>query len=336
MLVSWNATNACNLSCAHCYRDAGAARRAELDTGEARELIDRVAAAGFKIFIFSGGEPLLREDIYDLVAHACRRGLRPVFGTNGTLITAQVARRLKDAGAAVMGISLDSTDPAAHDRFRGTNGAWEAAVAGMRYCAEAGLPFQVHTTVVDWNYGEVEALTDLAVQLGARGHHVFFLVPTGRAVEIEHTSLRAAQYEHLLRRLLEKQRTTGIEVKPTCAPQFMRIARQLGIPVKYSRGCLAGLAYCLVDPVGNVQPCAYLDVVAGNVREQPFDVIWRTAEVFTRLRTRAYGGACGRCEYRDVCGGCRARAWYYHGDYMAEEPWCLYRPRQQEKSHAAG
>lgn len=334
MLVSWNTTNACNQNCAHCYRDAGAARQEELDTKEAVALIDQVAAAGFKIFIFSGGEPLLREDIYELVAYACQKGLRPVFGTNGTLITAAVARRLKEAGAAVMGISLDSTDPAAHDRFRRTSGAWEAAVAGMRYCAEAGLPFQVHTTVMEWNYDEVEALTDLAVQLGARGHHVFFLVPTGRAVEIEHTTLRAAAYEPLLRRLLEKQQTVGIEVKPTCAPQFMRIARQLGIPVKYARGCLAGLSYCLIDPVGNVQACAYLDIVAGNIREKPFDVIWRTAEIFVRLRTRKYDGACGMCEYQDVCGGCRARAYYYHGDYMAEEPWCLYRPR--EKSHAVG
>lgn len=334
MLVSWNTTNACNLNCPHCYRDAGAVRQGELDTAEARALIEQVARAGFKVFIFSGGEPLLREDIYELVAHARKNNLRPVFGTNGTLITSAVARRLKEAGAATIGISLDSTDPATHDRFRGRDGSWEAAVAGMRYCAEAGLPFQVHTTVMDWNCGEIEALTDLAVQLGARGHHVFFLVPTGRAVEIEHTTLRAAAYERLLRRLLEKQQVVDIDVKPTCAPQFMRIARQLGIPVKYSRGCLAGLSYCLVDPVGNVQPCAYLDIAAGNVREKPFDVIWRTAEIFARLRTRRYGGACGRCEYRDVCGGCRARAYYYHRDYMAEEPWCLYRPR--EKSNAAG
>ena len=334
MLVSWNTTNACNLSCRHCYRDAGAKAEEELSTEEGLALIDQVAGAGFKIMIFSGGEPLMRPDIYELVACAAGKGLRPVFGTNGTLLTGAVAEKLKKTGAAAMGISLDSTDPEQHDRFRGAPGAWQAAVDGMRACRRAGLPFQVHTTVMDWNYEQVEALTDLAVREGAAAHHVFFLVPTGRAVNMEAESLRARQYENLLHRLMEKQKTVPIEVKPTCAPQFMRIARQMGLKLRFQKGCLAGVAYCIINPRGVVQPCAYLDIPAGNVRETPFGLIWRDNPVFKRLRAGEYGGGCGGCTYRKVCGGCRARAYFYYGDYMAEEPWCLYREQRSAERAA--
>jgi putative heme d1 biosynthesis radical SAM protein NirJ2 len=314
----------CNLACAHCYRDAGSKAEDELNTVEGKTLIDQIAAAGFKIMIFSGGEPLMRPDIYDLVAHAAGRGLRPVLGSNGTLITGEVARRLVQAGARAIGISLDSADPAAHDRFRAESGSWQAAVDGMHNCRVAGLPFQLHTTVMDWNADEIEKLTDLAVERGCMAHHVFFLVPTGRAVDIEHTTLRATQYEQLLGRLLKKQQAVGLEVKPTCAPQFIRVADQLGVKTRFERGCLAGISYCLINPVGDLQACAYLDQAVGNVRRTPFEKMWREAELFRVLRSRQYKGHCGVCDYRDTCGGCRARAQFYHGDCMAEEPWCLY------------
>lgn len=325
MIVSWNTTNACNLACRHCYRDAGARAEEELTTDEGLRLIDEIAAAGFKIMIFSGGEPLMREDIHSLIKHAAKVGLRPVMGTNGTLIDREEAARLKDSGVAAVGISLDSVDPARHDLFRGVEGAWQRAVDGMAACREAGLSFQVHTTVVDWNYDEIEQITDFAVDAGAVAHHVFFLVPTGRGADMEAESLRAGRYERLLERIMEKQKQVSIELKPTCAPQFMRIARQMGVNTRFSRGCLAGTAYCIISPVGNVQPCAYLDISAGNVRERPFHEIWRDNPVFNRLRTLDYQGGCGVCQYRKICGGCRARAMYYHGDFMAEEPWCLYR-----------
>jgi len=328
VLVSWNTTNACNLYCKHCYRDSGAVAEHELSTEEGKALIDQIAKAGFKIMILSGGEPLLRPDIVELVMHARARGLRPVFGTNGTLITPELASKLKQAGVMGMGISLDSVVPEKHDEFRSTPGAWQGAVDGMRNCREAGLPFQVHTTVMDWNYDEVEALTDLTVREGGVAHHVFFLVPTGRAVNIESGSLRPRQYEALLRRILKKQREVDIELKPTCAPQFMRIASQMGMNLRFARGCLAGTGYCIISPKGDVQPCAYLDIPLGNVREIPFSKIWAENEVLQELRTLKYKGGCGSCEYKQVCGGCRARAYFYHGDYMAEEPWCLYHGRE--------
>ncbi|MCD5407569.1 MAG: putative heme d1 biosynthesis radical SAM protein NirJ2 [Desulfotomaculum sp.] len=328
MIVSWNTTNACNMYCQHCYRDAGAKADEELNTVEGKALITEIAKAGFKIMIFSGGEPLMRPDIIELVAHAKSKGLRPVFGTNGTLITLEMAKRLKTAGALAIGISLDSVDVAKHDRFRATPGAWQGAVQGMRNCRQAGLPFQIHTTVVDWNYAEVETLTDFAIKEGALAHHTFFLVPTGRAVNIEQETLKAEQYEKLLHRIMTKQQQVAIELKPTCAPQFMRIAKQLGVKMRFSKGCLAGTGYCIISPKGIVQPCAYLNIPAGNVRETPFSEIWRDNAVFNRLRNQPLQGGCGTCDYQKICGGCRARAYYYHGDYMAEEPWCLYHGRK--------
>ncbi|MCI7478474.1 MAG: putative heme d1 biosynthesis radical SAM protein NirJ2 [Selenomonadales bacterium] len=329
MIVSWNTTNACNMYCDHCYREAGCKAEEELSTSEAKTMLEQIARAGFKIMIFSGGEPLLRPDILELVAYATKLGLRPVFGTNGTLITLDMAHKLKAAGAMGMGISLDSMDAKKHNEFRKFPNAWEGAVQGMKNCREAGLPFQIHTTVMDWNSHELEAMTDFAVELGAVAHHFFFLVPTGRAKTIEAESLRAEQYEAVLTRIMKKQQEVDIELKPTCAPQFMRIAAQMGVKTRFRRGCLAGTAYCIISPRGKVQPCAYLNMELGDVRETPFDEIWKNSEVLNTLRTLEYKGGCGSCEFKRVCGGCRARAACYNdGDYMAEEPWCLYHGRK--------
>ena len=329
MIVSWNTTNACNMYCDHCYRDAGCKAEEELSTAEAKTLLEQIARAGFKIMIFSGGEPLMRPDIVELVAYAASLGPRPVFGTNGTLITLEMAQKLKAAGAMGMGISLDSMDREKHNKFRKFPGAWEGAVQGMRNCRAAGLPFQIHTTVMEWNNHELEDLTDFAVAEGAVAHHFFFLVPTGRAKTIEAESLRAEAYEDTLTRIMKKQQEVEIELKPTCAPQFLRIAAQMGLKTRFRRGCLAGTAYCIISPRGKVQPCAYLNMELGDVRQTPFDEIWKNSEVLNKLRTLEYSGGCGSCEYKRACGGCRARAAYYHeGDYMAEEPWCLYHGRK--------
>lgn len=328
MIISWNTTNACNMYCDHCYRDAGCKADEELNTEEAKTLLDQIAKAGFKIMIFSGGEPLMRPDIIELVKHARARGLRSVFGTNGTLIDLAMAKRLKEAGAMGMGISLDSLDKEKHNRFRKFPDAWEGAVRGMRNCRKVGLPFQIHTTVMDWNAHEIEDMTDFAVAEGAVAHHFFFLVPTGRAASMEAESLRARAYEDTLTRIMNKQKEVDIELKPTCAPQFMRIAKQMGMKLRFGRGCLAGTSYCIISPKGQVQPCAYLNLPLGDVRQTPFDEIWKNNPVLNELRTLAYKGGCGTCEYKAACGGCRARAAYYaDGDYMAEEPWCLYHGR---------
>ncbi len=326
MIISWNTTWECHLKCKHCYRDAGVKRENELSTEEGKKLLGEIARAGFKLLILSGGEPLLREDIFELTSWARDLGLRPVFGTTGTTITPALARRLKESGAACMGISLDSAEAALHDQFRQVPGAFDDAVRGMEACRGAGLPFQVHTTIVEQNYHEFENITELATRLGAAAHHVFFLVPTGRGKDIEEESLRERKYEQLLHRILKKQREVGIEIKPTCAPQFMRIAGQMDIHMRFTRGCLAGTSYCCILPDGIVHPCPYLPLEVGNVRNIPFDRIWEEAEIFKTLRRDELGGKCGECSYKSVCGGCRARAFYYtDGEYMGEDPWCLYR-----------
>ncbi|MEA5021069.1 MAG: putative heme d1 biosynthesis radical SAM protein NirJ2 [Gordonibacter sp.] len=325
MIVSWMTTNQCNLKCAHCYQDAEEATDQELTTAEGMKMIDEIARAGFKIMIFSGGEPLMRPDIYDLVAHAASRGLRPVFGSNGTLITPEVARRLKASGACAMGISVDSLNAAKHDEFRGLPRAFELTMQGIEACKQAGLPFQLHTTVVDWNRDEICAITDFAESVGAMAHYIFFLIPVGRGKYIEETSLRVIENERLLQDIMRKSAEVSIEVKPTCAPQFTRIAQQLGVDTRFERGCLAGLTYCVIGSEGLVRPCAYMTEEAGDVRKTPFDEIWRTSLVFETLRTKDYSGACGNCDYAQGCGGCRARAAYYHdGDILAQDDYCAH------------
>lgn len=332
MLVSWNTTNQCNMFCDHCYRDAGARLGDELNTVEGKRLIEQIREAGFRIMIFSGGEPLMRPDLFELGNYAQSQGLRPVLGTNATLVSPGVARELKAAGFQAAGVSLDSLDPQKYDVFRHLDTAFERTVEGIYNLKEAGLAVQIHTTVMDWNVEELEALTDFAIDIGAMGHHVFFLVPTGRAVNIEQEALRVAQYEKTISMLMKKQQEVAIEIKPTCAPQFMRIAAAKGVSHRFTRGCLAGISYCIISPVGQVQPCAYLDIKLGNVRERSFADIWRDNPVLQQLREAEYKGKCGICDFKDRCGGCRARAYYYSGgDMMAEDNWCSYQPGRRGK-----
>jgi putative heme d1 biosynthesis radical SAM protein NirJ2 len=336
VLVSWNTTRRCNLKCRHCYRDAGeCADPDELSTDEGKALIEDIAAAGFPVLVLSGGEPMLRTDIYELVAYARERGLRPVLGSNGTLITAEAAGKLKEAGAVRVGISLDSARAEVHDELRQAKGCFEEALAGMRHCREAGLPFQIHTTVTAQNYSEIEEIATKAVALGAAAYHIFFIVPTGRAKNMTDENLQVGQYERLLRQIMSLQQQLPIELKPTCAPQFMRIAKQMGVEMRFTKGCLAGVAYACILPNGDVHPCPYLPMHLGNVRETPFSQLWKENPVILQLRHEKPQGRCGVCEFQPICGGCRARAYYYSdGNYMAEEPWCPYQPKQIRAARA--
>ncbi|WP_350342938.1 putative heme d1 biosynthesis radical SAM protein NirJ2 [Proteinivorax tanatarense] len=329
MIISWNTTNQCNMYCDHCYRESGKKASEELNTKQGKTLIEEIKKAGFKIMIFSGGEPFLRNDIFELLIHAKRLGLRPVLGTNGTLIDLNTAKELKNIGVMGVGISLDSLNEEKHDNLRKFPGAWKKAIEGMENCKSIDLPFQTHTTVMGWNNHEVEKLTDFSLEIGAKAHHFFFLVPTGRAKNIEQESLRAREYDQVLTKIMKKQKDVDIELKPTCAPQFMRIAKELGLKPRYSRGCLAGISYCIIGPSGQVQPCAYLDRDLGNVKDTPFSEIWKENKILKELRTMDYTGGCGSCSFKRICGGCRARSAYYNnGDFMSEEPWCLSQRRK--------
>jgi putative heme d1 biosynthesis radical SAM protein NirJ2 len=324
VIISWNITKECQLKCRHCYRDAGTKQKDELTTAEGLDLIDEIARAGFKILILSGGEPLLRPDVFDLVRHAVARGVRAVLGTNGLLMTREMARALKAVGLARAGISLDSTSESVHDDFRQEQGAWRGTLAAMQICREEGLDFQVHTTVTAYNYKDVLRVTDLAVESGAKAHHIFFLVPAGRGKGMG-ALVTDDQYKGLLTRILEKQKEVPIELKPVCAPQFVPLAKDIGLSTRFQRGCLAGTSYCVILPNGDVHPCPYFPVRAGNVREEKFSVMWRENGLFKELRVAGYTGQCGACGHKMSCGGCRARAYAVSGDYMDFDPACIYR-----------
>ncbi len=328
MLISWNTTKRCNLYCKHCYRESGIEEDTslELTTEEGKKLIREIKASGFFLLILSGGEPLLRPDILDFVAQAKQVGLIPAMGTNGTLVTPEMAKALKEAGLRGIAISVDSLDKGYHDDFRGKEGAYDRTQAGIENALAAGLQVQINLTLTENNQDQFEKVVDYYEAKGVHAVHPFFLVPTGRALSMEAEGLRSQAYFSMIRSILEKQKTSKIELKPTCAPQFMPMAKMMGVEQRFTRGCLAGTAYCCITPVGDVNICPYLPISVGNVREKPFTDIWRDSDVFARLRDFGnYKGECGSCQDREICGGCRARAYYYQQDYMAEEPWCFRR-----------
>jgi radical SAM protein with 4Fe4S-binding SPASM domain len=347
-LISWNMTLRCNLRCPHCYIDAGNPMTGELSTAEGKLLIDQIAEVSRPLLILSGGEPLLRHDVFELAGYATGKGLAVAMGTNGTLITDPVAQRLKSCGVKAVAISIDSHVPEQHDTFRGRAGAWEQAVQGIDACVRNGIRVQVNTTVTLQNFSGVERVMDLARQHGATSFHLFFLVPTGRGTGIQ--DIPPDMYEDMIRRTLDilEQGDGRLRIRPVCAPQFVRIASQKGLDLtEWGRGCVAGLTYCRIYPTGEVTPCPYLPINLGNALNTGFKDIWFHSPVLTRLRDfNNLGGKCGVCEYRNACGGCRARAYGVGGpardcgglhepedpggDYLAEEPWCPYIPGSEQ------
>lgn len=332
-LISWNVTARCGLSCPHCYIDAsGEGRPGELTTREGLALIDEIATLNPQaMLVLSGGEPLLRPDILDLARHAAGRGLTVVVGTSGVLLDRGIVRKLRACGVAGVGVSLDSARPEEHDGFRGVPGAWRRTVDGLVACREEGLPFQVQTTVTVANYREIIDIMDLASGLGARVFNLFFLVCTGRGQRM--TDITPSQYEEMLRWLAATGGSyRGMMVRARCAPHFRRLAWELdpASPVISEDGsrCMAGTSYCRITPEGDVTPCPYLEVTVGNVRDGGFTRLWRSAAVFLSLREPALEGRCGRCEFRHLCGGCRARSYGTTGNLLGEDSWCSYQPGQ--------
>ena len=325
-LVSWNLTKRCNLRCPHCYMEAGKAGAAELSTGECLAVLAEMKALGTEMVILTGGEPLLRRDVYEIASAAAAAGLWVVMGTNGVLVTEAVAARMVECGVRGVAISLDSIDPARHDAFRGGRGAFHHSLRALETCRAHGLEVLVQTTVMEENYEEVPALLDLARRLGAWSFNLYFLVRTGRG-ETMH-ELAPARAEAMLARLVGLQREyRPMLVRAKCAPHFKRIAYEQGEAGLESGGCMAGVDYCRITPEGDVTPCPYMTAVAGNVREGGFAAVWNDSPLLRSLRDPALlGGRCGACEYRELCGGCRCRAYAATGDVLAEDPGCTYLP----------
>ena len=341
-VVSWNLTYRCNLACEHCYLDAGGsplvrtenfADRSELGTDECFRVIDEIAAfAPECLTILTGGEPLLRRDILEIVRRAAERGLWVVVGTNGVRITENVARRLAEAGARGLSLSLDALDADRHDRFRRVRGAWQNTVEGAEILNRTGLPFIVQTTAGSHNLGELEAIADFAHgRLAAKVWNLYFLVPTGRGQFV--SDISPAQYDEVLASLFRiQQKYDGrMLVNAKCAPHYIKTALENGAPIRtYSGGaggCPAGTHYMGIRPNGDVTPCPYLPVFAGTLRSASLTDLWASSELFAGIRRRsALGGRCGACELNAQCGGCRARAYGMTGDLMAEDPLCTHEP----------
>ncbi|WP_430885586.1 radical SAM protein [Fusibacter sp. JL216-2] len=333
MILSWNTTKRCNLYCKHCYRESDENPALnELTTEEGYKLIDEIARTkAFKILILSGGEPLIRPDIEDLARHARTRGLIPVLGTNGTLITKERAKTLKEAGVAAVGISLDSVCPEKHNDFRQTPEAFEKALAGIKNAHDEGIRIQINPTITKDNVDEIDSLIEMAEKLKAGALHPFFLVEAGRGKCMTENALSDEEYFEALKKIMTLQGTSQVELKPTCAPQFMSLAKSMGVKTRFTRGCLAGTSYCCILPSGQVHVCPYLPIEAGHVRDKAFDEIWSESEVFIKLRGQVnYEGLCGTCEDHNICGGCRARAYYKTGDFMTADPMSAHCYKRQE------
>jgi radical SAM protein with 4Fe4S-binding SPASM domain len=345
LIMSWNVTRECNMKCSHCYINATDKKLTnELTTKEGKQLMDQIYEVSRPLLVLSGGEPLLRPDIFELIEYGSAKGLKMGLGSSGYLIDDAVARKLKKAGIATVSISLDSNIPAQHDEFRGVEGAWERAVNACKALRKNNVLVQVNTTLTHDNYDQIDGIMTLAESIGVENFHLFFLVPTGRGKKL--TDISPQKYEEMITNTFSKVHRHRLNVRPSCAPQFMRIAKGMGLDMRqWIRGCIAGLHYCRIYPNGDVTPCPYLPIKLGNIREQSFKDIWFNSEVFKNLRNLdCLKGKCGACEYKHVCGGCRARAYGlssdfidYCGDlhvpaeqksdYLVEDPWCVYQPK---------
>lgn len=340
-LVAWEITRSCNLNCVHCRASAEKGPyEGELDTGKCKQVLEEIRRTGSPIIILTGGEPLMREDVFELARYGTNLGLRMVMATNGTLLTAAIIKEIRESGIKRLSISLDGETAERHDAFRKVKGAFDESLKGIAMLREAGIEFQINTTVTKHNAEHIEDILKMTVELGAVAHHIFLLVPTGRAKDMEEQEIDAIRYEKLLHWFYNMRDKTPLHLKATCAPHYYRILRQeahvKGEKIDFetygldavTRGCLGGTSFCFISYDGIIQPCGYLELNCGNLKEASFDHIWKNSKIFNELRDFSlYKGKCGKCEYRKFCGGCRARAYEATGDYLAEEPLCAYQPK---------
>ena len=344
-LIFWELTTGCNLRCIHCRASATELMSPQdLSYAECCSVVDEIAQYAPFILVLSGGEPLWRSDVFDIARRARSKGLRIALATNGTLLDETMAHRIHDAGIERVAISLDGADPATHDTFRGHQGAFFSALRGIRCLREVGVSTQINTTVSRHNEHQLSAILKLARNLGVSAFHMFLLVPVGCGLTIQNEqAVSGKEAERILNWFYDRSLDSGLELKATCAPHYYRIMRQRRAEARrageavpelakqgmhaVTRGCLAGSAVCFISHQGGVYPCGYLPVSAGNLRHDRFRQVWENAPVFEQLRNAGnLEGKCGICEFKNACMGCRARAYGMTGDYLAEEPFCIYQP----------
>ncbi|MCW8884471.1 MAG: radical SAM protein [Motiliproteus sp.] len=339
-LLAINLTKRCNLACAHCYLDADTLKngaKEELSAKEVCQVLDQVADRDQQtMVVLTGGEPLLRPDLEEIVHHGAQRGLAMVTGTNGTLLTDRRVKSLKEAGLLGAGISVDSLEPEFHDQFRGVSGCWSRTMAGIKNCRNNDLSFQIHFSINDNNAHQLPEVIEFSRRQGARVLNVFFLICTGRGES--QSDISPYQYERVLEQLVQAQAEyPDLIIRPRCAPHYKRIAYQQAPDAQINRisgnegdGCIAATHYCRISPSGGVTACPFIEEEVGNIRDQSLIKIWDSAPAFEALRQPDLKGDCGACEYQKLCGGCRARPYALGGSLMDSDPWCAYRPQGGE------
>lgn len=334
-LVAWEITKRCKMGCVYCRASAGAAAYpGELSTKKCIQIIDQISLLGASVLILSGGDPLLREDVFEIAKYATFKKLKVVMAVNPDTLDEDKLEQIEESGVRRISISLDGAEPKIHDELRGVPGAFSQAKKAMKLATSMGVEFQINTTVSRYNFDQISQILDVAVKMGARSFHPFFLVPTGRGEKLRDKEISPLDYEHTLTYLAQNLEKFPLEIKATCAPHYYRILHQLGkLRMKEGEstlratGCLGGISFCFISNVGVVQPCGYLQVKAGDLRVESLGKIWSESPVFNQLRDRGkLEGKCGICRYRRICGGCRARAYSVSGNYLAEEPYCVYEP----------
>lgn len=335
--ISWNLTKRCNLNCDHCYLDAefrGGLRTDELDSRQCFNVIDQIAEVNSNAFlILTGGEPLLRPDIYDIIRYAADRKFMVVLGSNGTLINRANALKIKEAGAHGVGVSVDSMSADKHDKFRGVEKAWERSMEAFNVMNEVGVDFLIQMSVSDMNYKEIPDVVQFAEKIGAVAFNLYFLVCTGRGQG--NTDVSNEAYEEALKTLYEQQmKYKGrLMINSKCAPQYKRVVYENDPDSVYTRtyagGCPAATHYSRISPEGNLTPCPFIAESVGSLKENTFKDLWENAPLMIELRNRkGLEGKCGTCEFSSMCSGCRARAFAETGNYMAPDPSCDYEPGQ--------
>jgi radical SAM protein with 4Fe4S-binding SPASM domain len=342
-LVAFEVTHRCRFNCLHCRASAGDGDKEELTTQQCKKIISSVAKFSKCVIILTGGEPMERSDIYQLIRYGRSRKLRMVMATCGYLINEESIAKLKEAGVLALSFSLDGSSAETHDKFRQAKGAFDAVIRAAEIARQAGMRFQINTTICKVNIDEITGIIELAKRLGAYCFNAFILVPTGRGEQIADEILDPIRYEVLLNELLRFKLESSIEVRVTCGPQFARVyerakAKKLikgdsNSPTKRVAGCMGGRGFGFISYRGDVQTCGFLDISAGNLVENGFNFkkIWLDSKFLNEIRDPStYKGACSTCEYLSLCGGCRARAYAISGDYLAADPICNYKARKDK------
>jgi len=347
--IAWEITRRCNLKCVHC-RSASefeVKNHPDFSFEEAKRILDDISSYAKPVIVLSGGEPLIRKDVFDIARYGTEKGLRMCLATNGTLVTESICEKIKDSGIKIVSLSLDGSTEEVHDDFRSQKGAFRGVINAARLFKKHNIEFIINSSFTKRNQEEIPKVYRLAKELGATAWYMFMIVPTGRAEEIMNELISKEDYEEILKwhYQMEKDEPEML-VRPTCAPHYYRIVlqkskeegerfkrRTLKFSTGGAKGCIAGQLICLIDVDGNVLPCSYFPKPAGNIKERSFKDIWENSELFKQLRDfKSYKGRCGSCEYINVCGGCRARAYAIHGDYLEEEPFCSHMPIKMKKT----